>query len=112
MVAMSMVKSTVDEVVDVIAVRHRFVSAAGTVLMPMATNLGRATIGVSFTDFDDVLFNKLAVRMVEMAVLQVVYVVSVTDSEMPALGAVMVGGTGIGGSGHDGFLQLISCAPG
>ena len=46
--------------------------------------------GVSFANLDDVLFNKLAFRMLQMSILQIVDVVSVTDSDMPAIGIVDV----------------------
>ena len=42
--------------VDVIAVRHRLVAAAGTGSCPKATHFGGATDRVAFADLDDVLF--------------------------------------------------------
>jgi hypothetical protein len=94
MVAVRVVKTTVHQVVHVTAVRHRFVAAAGPMFVTLAADLRSAMDGVSFANLDDVLFNKLAFRMLQMSVLQIVDVVSVTDSEMTTIGIVHVGTRG------------------
>ena len=94
MVAVRVVKTIVHQVVHVIAVRHRFVAAAGSMFVTLATDLRSAMDGVAFANLDDVLFNKLAFRMLQMSVLQIVDVVSVTDSEMTTIGIVHVGTRG------------------
>ena len=106
MVAVWMVKTTVHEVVDVIAMRDCFVAAAGTVVVPLATDLGRTADRVFFANLDDVLVNELAFWVVQMSVLKIIYMVSVSDGDMPAMGAMMVGHAGIGGGGHGGLLLL------
>ena len=62
---MGVVKVPVDEVVDVIAVRHRFVAAARpvnmAVLVPVAAMARRARSWVSFIDCDRVLVDMIAV---------------------------------------------------
>jgi hypothetical protein len=79
MVAVRVVKTIVHQVVDMIAVRHLLVAAAGSMFVTLAPDLRSTTDGVSFAYLDDVLFNKLAFRMLQMSVLQIVDVVSVTD---------------------------------
>jgi hypothetical protein len=91
MVAVRVVKTIVHQVVHVIAMRHRLVAAAGSMFVTLAPDFGSATDGVSFANLDDVLFNKLAFRMLQMSVLQIVDVVSVTDGEMTTIGIVHVG---------------------
>ena len=85
MFAVWMVETSVHEVVNVIAVRYRLMAAAGTVIMTIATHSRGAADRVAFADLDDVLFNAIAFWMVQMSVLHIVYVVSVTDSDMPAM---------------------------
>ncbi len=53
--------------------------------MTIATHSRGAADRVAFADLDDVLFNAIAFWMVQMSVLHIVYVVSVTDSDMPAM---------------------------
>ena len=79
--------------------------------MTIATHSRGAADRVAFADLDDVLFNAIAFWMVQMSVLHIVYVVSVTDSDMPAMGAVLVAGVSIGSRGHGAFLLLIGGSP-
>jgi hypothetical protein len=98
-IAVRMMQVPVDEIVDVVAVRHRLVPAAGAVLvarlMPLAPVLGRAAVGVLGRDLDDVLVDVVAVRMVQVSVVQVVDVIAVADGGVPAAWAMLVGMIGV-----------------
>lgn len=89
-----MVQVAVDEIVDVVPVRHRLMPAVGAVLVagvvPAALMIGSALGGVRVADFDGVLIDVIPVWPVQMAVMQVVNVTSMHDGGMPAVGAVGV----------------------
>ncbi|HET6320840.1 MAG TPA: hypothetical protein VFF87_02205 [Hyphomicrobium sp.] len=114
MVAVRMVQVAVDEIVDVVAMRHRFVSAARTMhvpwLMAGAAVLGRAAIGVAIGHFDHVLMHVVAVGMVQVPIVQVIDVVTVADGGVSAAGPVLMlvmGVSRIGASGHGRRLRVL-----
>ena len=82
------------EVVDVVAVGHGFVAAAGRVgvalLVARALVVGRASLGVRAPDLERALVNVPFVRVVQVAVVQVVDVVAVPDGDVAAARAVNV----------------------
>jgi hypothetical protein len=84
----------VDEVVDVIAMRHLFVAAARAVAvavrMRAAIVRGRALVGIVRAHRHDVLVHMVAVLVMQMAVVQVVDVVPVLDTGVPAVGTMNV----------------------
>ena len=90
-----MVQVPADEVVDVVAVRNLFVTAAGLMhvrdLMLAAGVLGRAVRRIGRADLQDMLVDVVAVRVMQMPVVQVVEVVAVLDRRVPAIGSVLVG---------------------
>jgi len=94
MIAMWMMEVTVDQIVDVIAMRYGFVSATWpmhmTGLMPTALVIGRAAIRIGRGDLQTVLVHVVTVRVMQMAVVQIVDVIPVPDSRMAAGGAVLV----------------------
>jgi hypothetical protein len=94
MVAMRMVKMAVDEIIDVIAVRHGLMSTPWAMhvprLMTFATMIGRASVRVSRTHFDDMLVDVIAVRMVEMAIMQIIDVVAMANGCVTTAGAMLV----------------------
>jgi hypothetical protein len=97
-----MMQPTVDEITDVPAVRDGLVTAARTVdvVGVVAQCVGRhrgAGIRVVSADIDDVLVDVVAVRMVQMSVVQVVDMVAVADGGVPAAGAVVVVVVGVMG---------------
>lgn len=87
-----MVQMAVHQVVDVISVRHRLVAASGSVgvigTMPAALVTAGAGGRVGLIDTDRVLAHVLFVRMVEVAVVQIVHMTLVNDRGVLALGAV------------------------
>jgi hypothetical protein len=94
MVAMRVVQAAIHEVVDVVAMRHGLVPAAGTVdvacFVSAAVLICRAVIWVRRADLDDVLVDMVAVGVMQVAVMQVVHVVPVAYGGMPAARAVFV----------------------
>ena len=95
MIAMRMVQAAVDEVVDMVAVRNRFVAAIGTVHMVVAVSdmIGqrRAFVRVLFADFDDMHVGMVFMGMMKVAVVQIVDVAVMLDRRVAAVGAVFVG---------------------
>lgn len=97
MAAMRVMEMSVDEIVDVISVRNRFMAATGTMLMPGlvtgAEVIRRTSRRIGVTHLDHVLIDVIAVRLMQVAVVQVVDVIAVLDGDMAAAGAVNVGMT-------------------
>ena len=113
MVAVRVVQVSVDQVVDVVAVRHSFVSTAPAVHMPGlmagAPVLGRTAIGVAVGYFDHVLMHVVAVGMVQVSIVKVIDVVAMADGGVSAarpVFMVVMGVLRIGASGHGGLHVL------
>jgi len=89
------VKVAVDQVVDVIPMRHGLVATAGSVHVRRVVACMHVTIGASvrvgLVDRDHVLVDVVAVNVVEVPVMKVVHVSVVSQGRMPALGSVHVG---------------------
>jgi hypothetical protein len=81
-----------DEVVDMVAMRHGLVATSGPVHMPgivrAARVAGLAARRMRRIDRDHALVDVVVVRVVKMAVVQVIDVSVVLDGTMPAFGAV------------------------
>ena len=98
----------VHEIVNVIAVRHGLVTAAGAVdvsrCVAAAAVVGGAGIGVGGADGDAVFIHMVVVRMVQMAVVQIVDVAVMPDGGVAATRAVPVRVVGVvrlgAGIGH------------
>ena len=87
-VAVGMMQVALDEVVDMITVRHRLVPAAGAVnmtrLMAGALVIRRAGIRVRPRHLEHVLVDMVAVRVVQMTIVQIVDVIAVADRGVAA----------------------------
>lgn len=94
MSAMRMVQMPVDQIVDMVAVRHGLVSAARTmpVVLRMAiAGMVRGAGGrIARVDVQDMLVDMIAVRMMKVTVVKIVYVVAVPYGDMAAAGAMLV----------------------
>lgn len=94
MVAMLMVKPPIDEIIDVISVRHRFMTATRSVnmamFMPDMILQWMAAIRVRCRHFDDVFIDMVAMGMVEMSIMKIIDVIPVLHGHMAATGAVFV----------------------
>ena len=97
-----------DEVVDVIAMRDRFVTATRAVDMALGVTSAavrrRAGGRIGRADLEDALVDVPIVAVVEVAIVEVVDVVAMTDGEVAAVGAVDVIVIGVGGVAHDFFF--------
>ena len=94
MVTVRMVQTTVYEIVDMVAMRHRFMSAVWTVRV-RATELRRALHRICGGDPDGMLVHVILVHMVEMAVMKIIYMPVVSDRGVPAVGAVLMSVVGV-----------------
>jgi hypothetical protein len=86
---------TIHEIIDVIAVRHRFVSAIGAmrVIFGMTGTgvRGRAVCGVCRCHGQGVFFDFSVHRVVvQMTIVEIIHVVFVLHAGVAALGAVLV----------------------
>ena len=107
MVAMRMMQVSIDQIIDVIAMRHGFVSAARPMhvsgVMPRAAVLRRAGIGIGRGHLDHMLVDMIAMGMMQMAVMEVVHVTAMLHGRVPATGAMdmrMVGMRRVLAVGH------------
>jgi hypothetical protein len=89
-----MVQVAVDEVVDVVPMRDRLVTAVWPMSMRTivaATRvIGRAVGGIAARNGELVLVDVVAVHVVKMAIVQIVDVLPVADRGVTAAGAVVV----------------------
>ncbi|MFO1057572.1 MAG: hypothetical protein U1E53_11475 [Dongiaceae bacterium] len=96
MAAMGMMQVPVHEIVNMTAVRHGLVSAVGAMgmvrLMTSTPVIRRADVRVRFRHLDHMLVHVVAMRMVQMPVMQIVDVIAVPHSGMAAAGAMRVHG--------------------
>jgi hypothetical protein len=90
MIAVRMVQVPVHQIIDMVAVRDRLVPAAGAVLVG-ALCFGRAAGRIGRVYSDDMLVDVVAVHVVQVAVVQIVDVAIMADSDVTAIGAVLVG---------------------
>lgn len=104
---MRVVQVVLDPVIDMVAVRNCFMTAARamdmTGFVAAAAMIGSAAVRIVGGDADHVLVDMIVVRMMKMPVVQIVDMVAVADRRMAAIGAVpviMVGVVGFGTSGH------------
>jgi hypothetical protein len=94
MIAMRMMQVAIDEVIDVVAMRHRLVTAAGAVdmasLMPGALVVGGAGVGIRRADLDHMFIDMVPMRVMQMAVMQVIDVIAMANGGMAAARAMLV----------------------
>jgi hypothetical protein len=91
-IAVRMVQVAVDEIVDVIPMRHRFVAAAGSVNVArvVAAAARRALVRIFGAHFEPVLVYMIAVRMMQMTVMQIINVIVVIDCSMSTVRAMLM----------------------
>lgn len=91
-IVVRMMQAPVDEVVGVVAMRNRVVSAIGSVDMTGFVTISRLgmTVRVANADSHDVLIDMVLVRVMQMPVVQVVGVPVMQHRGVPATGAMNV----------------------
>jgi len=100
MVAVLVVQTAVDDVVDVVAVRYSFVAATFAVNVAMAAVNRMAAVRVGFIDAQCMLVVVTVVLMVQVAVVQIINVAFVFDGSVSAVCAVNVVMMFVGFTGH------------
>ncbi len=107
MVAVREMQVAVDEVADVIAMRDRFVSAAGTMHMAGFVSgafVGRRTAdGIDVGYFDNVFVDVSVMHVMQVAIMQVIDVVAMTHRGVAAartVGMVVIVMLGVCAFGH------------
>jgi len=105
------VQVAVDQIIDMVAVRDHVVAAVGAVdvagVVTCTAMLGSAGGRVGVGDGNDVFVNMVAVREVQVTIMQIINVIIVMDGSMAAVGTVLMGVCGMLGmdaSGHKFFL--------
>jgi hypothetical protein len=114
-VAVGMVQVTVDEIIHMVAMRDRFVTAARSMnvssIMSGAAMVGRATIRIIVAHFNAMFVYMIGVRMVKMAIMEIIHMAAVPDGNVTASGSMRVGVVGVMrkiASGHFDVLFLKS----
>jgi hypothetical protein len=112
-VAVRMVQMPGDEIIDMIPMRNRFVTATGAMnvsrIMSGAAMVGCASIRVLVAHFNPVFVHMVRVRMVKMAIVEIIHMAAVPDGNMTAMGAMHVIVIGVMrkiAAGHFDFLSL------
>jgi hypothetical protein len=107
---MDMVQPAIDQIIDMVAVRHRFMAAIRPVHMG-AGQLRGAAIGIGGGNRDHMFINMIAVDMMEMAIVQIISVAIVPDGGVAAAGTVNMGMIGVDMAGHRRNLRKFSAGP-
>ena len=108
MIAVLVMQTTIDQVIDMVAVRDSFMSATFSVNMAHTGIERDAGIGVGFIYRQGVLVVMAVVLVVQMAVVQVVDMAVMFDGGMTAAAAVNMGVVVMNGAVcHDASFDLI-----
>lgn len=99
-VAMLVMQTAVDDVVNVIAVRYGFVAATFAVNVAVAGVNRMAAVRVGFIDAQSMLVVVAVVLMVQVAVVQIIDVAFVFDGSVATVCAVNVVMMFVGFAGH------------
>ena len=103
-VAMLVMQTAVDDVVNVIAVRYGFVAATFAVNVAAVNRM--AAVRVGFIDAQSMLVVVAVVLMVQVAVVQIIDVAFVFDGSVAAVCAVNVVMMFVGFTGHFSLLMF------
>lgn len=107
MAAVHMVQAAAYQPIHMIAVRHRFVAATGPVHM-RAGHRRRAPIGIGRADRDHMFIDMVAVRVVQVAIVQIIDMAIMLHGGVAAAGPMGVGMIGMGDARHG--ARPCSCA--
>jgi hypothetical protein len=98
-IAVPMMQVVANAIVHVIAVRNRLVAAAGAVdvirCVATAAVVGGAPVRVVGRHFDHVLVDVIAMRVVEVTIMQIIGVAAVAHRRVPAARTVLMGMIGV-----------------
>ena len=99
-IAVFVMQTAVDDVVDVVAVRYSFVAATFAVNVAVAAVNRMAAVRVGFIDTQGVFIVVAVMLMVQVAVVQIINVAFVFDGSVAAVCAVDVVMMFVGFAGH------------
>ena len=101
MIAMRMMEVAADAVIDMVGMRNRLVAAAGTMdmtgLVAAAAMVRCAVVGVVAGHLDHVLVDMILMRMVEVAIVQIVDMTAVAHSGVATTRPMLVSMVGMVG---------------
>src|SRR5260221_7302166 len=89
MAIMWVMQPSVHKVIDVITVRHLFVSAARTVRM-RTPSLGRAAQGVGIANLDNMFVDMISMHVMQMTIVQIIDMAVMADSRVPTVGTMLM----------------------
>jgi len=93
-VTVRMVKASVDEIADMVAMGYGLMPAAGPMnvprLMPVAHEIRRAGVRIAIAHFNFVLVDMVAENVVKVTIVDVVNVIAMPDRSMTAARAVLM----------------------
>jgi hypothetical protein len=107
MITVRMVQPTVYEIVDMVTMRHLFMSAVWTVCVG-AVDFRRAVHGICGVDRDDMFVHVILVHMVKVAVVKIIHMAVMANRSVPAFRAMLVSVIGmmlLGAGRHDCILS-------
>lgn len=106
--AVGMVQPSIDQIVNMVPMRDRFMATAGAMpmrrLMSACVVLGRATIRIRCGYFDHVFIDTTVMHMMQMALVEIIDVALVSNREMTTARPVDVR---MVGRGHD--TSFLNC---
>jgi hypothetical protein len=110
-----MVQMAIDEIVHMVAVRYRLVSATGSMLMTgfvaPAIMIGRTTLRVFWIYFEDVFLDEGRAggnRMVKVPIMEVINMTRMFDGSVAAVLAMLMAVVGVGFRGAHTILGGLS----
>lgn len=91
-IAMRVMQMAVDEIIDVIAVRHRFVAAPGSVNVAwlVACAVGSTLIRILCAHLEPVFVHVISMGMVQVTIVQIVDVIAVLNRSVSAVRTVLM----------------------
>jgi hypothetical protein len=108
--AVGVMQPPIHQIIHVIAMRHGFVAAAWPVHM-RALGGGVAAIGIGGTDRDHMFVHMIAVRMVQMAIVEIISVAIMADRRVATAWAVNMIVAGMNSAAHE-VTSLLACCGG
>src|SRR6267142_6918012 len=89
MITMGMMQPPAYKIVDMVTMRHRFMSAVWTVRV-RAVDLWRALHGICRVDRDGVLIHVILVHVMQMAIMKVIHMAVMANRSVPAIRAMFM----------------------
>src|SRR5579864_4996431 len=94
MIPVRVMQVTVDKIINVIPMWHRFVTAPGAMdvsrIVAAAVVARRSLVRISRADLEPVLVYVIVMRMVQMPIMQIIDVIAVPDSGMATVRAMLM----------------------